>query len=334
MSKRRRSLADIDQEWGLLDDGPSASLRYSKRRNMGRDNDIDDMLEEEGDEEEETVHIEEEAAPHKQQQQGMAVLNSMPVKGRGKVGTVEDDVPCVSLDDHYACNYNTWANKRFPAEDDEDDEEDDLYGGGGTLTNRRPLRPEYDTRTRCECFLCSWGNRFHDGVKAKHVNRLFGILDNYGACDNLELAKQLHLYFKEKVYKEGVGMVMLTTEIALEHIVGLHSLSAIIFIGESIRAWKQAWFCFKNAIFKANGKFDKEAFNNFKECQKMLCILYKMDPKNINFSYGKSREDINKLGLPFFMMPEMKQKRDKDKRKKATQRHINTDAMYDRGMDA
>lgn len=317
MSKRKRPLANHD--WDLLgDDNP----RPTKSRAIGY---------EEEDEEEETVHIDDhDNQPQTQQQQGLSVLNSLPIKGKGKA--IEDDVPCVCLDEHYSNNYNNWANARFTQIDD-DQEDDDGEEPFGSLVRRRVPRTDYDTRKRGECFLCSWGNRFHDGVKAKHVNVLFGILDNYGACDNIELAMQIHLYFKEKVYRSEKGMCMLTTEIALEHIVGMHSLSAVVFIGESIRTWKQALFCFRDAIFKANGKFDKEAFNNFKECQKMLCILYKMDVKNLGFNFGKSREDINKLGVPFFMMTEMKQIRDKDKRKEKTKKLLDTDVRYKRGVE-
>lgn len=321
-SKRKRSLAEY--EWGLDDADDFMSSRPTKRAAINEDDDGEE------EEEEETMHMDEEVTPQQQQsqqQKGMAVLNSMPVKGNGRAAkAVEDDVPCVCLDEHYNTHYNAWVKARFSRcqgqyeseeEDEEDEEEDD----------------DDDNKERGECFLCSWGNRFHDGVKAKHVNVLHGILDNYGACDNLELARQLHLYYKEKVYRKERGMSMLTTKIALQHIVGMHSLSATFFLGESIKAWKEAWFCFKNITFKANGKFDKEAFNNWKECQKMLCILYKMDVKSMNFNYGKSREDISKLGVPFFMMPEMKQVRDKDKRATKTKKLLAAGTKFSRGTE-
>lgn len=339
MSKRKRPLSNYD--WDLLGGGSDNNTRPTKRSNIGDQFRLSGEDEGDEEEEEETMHIDEDGPrqpqQQTQQQQGMAVLNSMPVKGKGKA-SIDDDVPCVCLDAHYSNNYNTWVNARFPrleedSDSEEEDEREEMDPLLGTMVRRKTPRSAYDTRERGECFLCAWGNRFHDGVKAKHVNILFGILDNFGSCANEELAMQLHLYFKEHVYREEKRMSMLTVEIALEHIVGMHSLSAMMFIGESIRTWKQALFCFKDSIFKANGKFDKEAFNNFKECQKMLCILYKMDIKTLNFNYGKSREDINKLGVPFFMMTEMKQVREKDKRTEKTKKLLATDVRYNRGVE-
>lgn len=321
MSKRKKPLSTY--QWGLLDDDDDNPRAHSKRKITGHveeDNIYGDMEadELEEDEEEETAHIDEQPRQQQQQQQGLAVLNSMPIKGKGRAA--EEDVPSVGLHKHYCNHYNRWSNECFTHSQDDSSDDD---------AEHEP----YDTRKRGECFLCAWGNRFHDGVKAKHVNKLFAILDNYGACDNIELAMQLHLYFKEKVYRAEKGMCMLTAQIALEHITGVHSLSAVIFIGESIRAWKETWFCLRDSMFKENNKCDKDTFNSFKESQKMLLMLYKMDPKHMNFNFGKSREDINKLGMPFMMMTEMKQVRDKDKRTRKTKKLLSTDERYNRGIE-
>lgn len=190
------------------------------------------------------------------------------------------------------------------------------------VTKKRKLdtAKEYDSLRRPECFLCAWGNKFHDGIKAKHVNRLMDIMDEYGKCSNIELAGMLHLYFKHKVYKPEEGMGMLTKEVALEHIEGLHSLSASIFVGESIRKWKKVFFGFENALFKENGKYDEKAFDKLEKSQKILIMLYKLKIEELNFSLGKSSDDTRRIAQPFNLMEEMKQtkatrKRVKKKRK-------------------
>jgi len=305
-----------------------------------------------------------------QQEQGLSILSTIPVKGGGGGGggakgkVMEDEVPSVYLDDHYSSLYNPYMSKRFPPSEYEDsnseversgdDGNDDLFSSlarsdesspvnaavasinaaaSSYAARRRKEAPHYDTQKRGECFLCAWGNRFHDGVKAKKVNRLFDIVDGYGMCDNIELAQQLHLYFKESVYKPGQGMSMLTKEIALEHIEGMHTLSAIIFIGQSIKTWMKVFFNSANTLYKANGKIDKEASILMKDSQKMLNELYKMDPSKLNFNFGKSRDDTSKMGAPFRIMPEFKQKKEKDKRAKKTDQLRSADRVYKRGLD-
>lgn len=285
----------------------------------------------------------------------------------------QEDVPTVPLDDHYNTLYNRMMNRRFPqqfmsesSEEDESDAgdmEDDLFHSLGNSSTsdsphtrkksnksssndpaiqaRRKERvrklvqsPAYDTQEREECFLCSWGNRHHDGIKAKYVNALHDIMEQqYNVCNNVDLALQLELYYKKKVYRPNCGMSMLTKEIALEHIEGLHSLSATLFLGESIRACKKIMFGMQNAIFKANTKYDKEAINQFKEMLKLLCMLYKMNPDQMLFNYGKTREDTASMGRPFNIMTQLKQVRDKDRRSKQTKQLNSTNASFQRGFD-
>lgn len=67
--------------------------------------------------------------------------------------------------------------------------------------------------------MCTWSDRFYEGVNVDKVIRLFEIADeNNVMCDKREVALQLHLYFKDEVYQSDQGMSMLTKEIALEHI--------------------------------------------------------------------------------------------------------------------
>lgn len=366
MSKRSTPLSNYDWDAYMSNAPPSSKRRALGHLGGGEEDEAE--REEEEEEEEETVNMDEgvvrQAPARTQQEQGLSILNAMPVKGGAKGKATEEEVPSVYLDDYYTSLYNPYMSKRFPPSeyedsDDErsaeDDANDDLFsslarsGDESSPVNaavasinaaaksyaarRRREAPHYDTQKRGECFLCAFGNRFHDGVKAKKVNRLFDIVDGYGMCDNMELAQQLHLYFKENVYKPGQGMTMLTKEIALEHIEGMHTLSAIIFIGQSIKTWMKVFFNSANTLYKANGKIDKEASILMRDSQKMLNELYKMDPSKLNFNFGKSRDDTNKLGAPFRIMPEFKQKKEKDKRAKKTNQLRSANQVYKRGLD-
>lgn len=345
MSKRSKPLSDYD--WEYLDQAPPA-----KRRAIEQDD--------EEEEEEETVAIDEDTP----QQQGMAMLSTMRVKGN-KIKVADEDIPSVSLREYYTTLYNNIMNTRFPpsesnsSDDEEEENEDDLFdslarsdssvSGPHRVTQaienvnraatsyvtrvKKGALPHYKTQERGECFLCAYGNRFHDGVSAKHINRLRDIVDNYGMCDNVELAQQLHLYFKANVYKANEGMSMLTKEIALEHIEAMHTLSATIFIGESIKTWREVFFSCANELFRANRTIDRTKAMLMKDAQKILNELYKMDPSKMNFNFGKSREDTNKQGAPFRIMPEFKQKKEKDKRTEKTAQLRNANQVYNRGLE-
>ena len=146
---------------------------------------------------------------------------------------------------------------------------------------------------RPECFLCAWGDKFHDGIEAPHANKLTEIIKrNYGVHDNTEIAQELHLYFKHEVYDPSRGMVMLTAAVALEHIEGLHSLDATIYIGESIRKEKRIAFMLENMIFREDGTYDKAALADFRRSQKEIRDLYLMPVSRMNFSNGNTKDDM------------------------------------------
>lgn len=235
----------------------------------------------------------------------------------------EDDDDEEGEDEEEDCN-SCCSSSASHEEQDEDDLFTSLFGPSDGITKKKTTpkkvkkvkvrkkrkvdtMKEYDSLRRPECFLCAWGNKFHDGIKAKHVNRLIDIMDEYGMCSNIELAGMLHLYFKHKVYKPEEGMSMFTKEVALEHIEGLHSLSASIFVGESIRKWKKVFFGFENALFKENGKYDEKAFDKLEKAQKILIMLYKLKIEELNFSLGKSSGDTRRVAQPFSFPEEMKQ---------------------------
>lgn len=365
MSKRARPLSAI--EWSLLDPRKTKSARFEQQSAVEEEND-------EEEEEEPTVHIDQgEDIDTVNQQHGMAILNSMmidkrsindsPARRTTTKATVQDQVPRVSLDSQFNKTYNKSMNERFPPtynyESSEEDLETDIFNSLGSGGSRSPLSmsisdspqkqqperrrekarrlvqsPAYDTEERAECFLCSWGNRYHDGIRGKHVNALKDILaTQYPRCNNLDLAQQLHIYFKKYVYKPRCGMTMLTREIALEHIENpTHTLNATFFQAEGIRKCMRAAYVFENAICKADGGYDIVASKEFREYLKEARLFYKLKPEEMAFNYGLTQKDTHEMGNPINIMPEMKQVREKDKRRKLTEQLITTNETFNRGL--
>ncbi len=248
-----------------------------------------------------------------------------------------DDEPRVPLHEHFIERYNETMNKRYPV--DEADEEEsvasgdeaqqliarppafaDLFeslGAGVPHTAPRAPRP-YDKRTRPECFMCAFGNRYHDGIEAKHRCRMDEIMDMYGGCDNEELAEMLVLYYDRHVYRtpDGrvrPGMSRFTRQVALEHIKH-HTKDAVIFLGESVDLLLEIRFGMADIIFKKNGRHDKDALAGFINVQKLLNTQMTMKPENMIFNFGKSAEDTRRMGRRFNFMECFKQKKERQER--------------------
>jgi hypothetical protein len=188
--------------------------------------------------------------------------------------------------------------------------EDGIRGGGGGVINKRkrtnesdssiegeerearvPMRRRYKEGVS-ECFLCSWGNSYHDGIEAPKINKLTEIIkSNYGKHNNREIAQELHLYFKNEIYDPKRGMVMLTTATALEHIEGLHCLDATIYVGESIKRLKRIDFLLENKIFREDDSYDHQALSDLHKNMALTCRYYSLKIQMMNFSNGNTRED-------------------------------------------
>jgi hypothetical protein len=94
-----------------------------------------------------------------------------------------------------------------------------------------------------ECFLCSVGDKFHDGIRVPHISKLFEMMSQgYGTMSNHDLALAMHVYYKNVIYNAEEGTVMLETYMIMEHLEGRHSLAAENFIVESIRDYEQMKF--------------------------------------------------------------------------------------------
>jgi hypothetical protein len=165
-----------------------------------------------------------------------------------------------------------------------------------------------------ECFLCEYGDKFHDGIMAENINRLNEIIDCfYGIISNEALALQIHYYYKFNIYREG--MIMLEKHIALNHI-QKHVISAKIFIGESIRKWSKIRELLEDSLFiieDENREADppitlsiKPNFKNivlFEKVQKMLMSLYNINIAKMNFNHGHTKEDLNRFAGYHHLVP-------------------------------
>ncbi len=289
------------------------------------------------------------------------------------IKAIEENIPSVHLDEHYTKLYDKIMNTRF--EDVEyDDNDDDYYSrseedeqdvddlildnadssnhaihshsrknnsnrrynrGGGDDDEENTQNSTYSTRHRRECFLCAWGNRFHDGIKARHVNALNDIIENqYGQCDNVELALQLHLYYKKHVYRRGTGMIMLTKEVALEHIEGNHSLSAKLYLGQTIKECRKLQFNYVNQIFKENGKHDKHTFDCYHKTVELILKMYDKKIEKMLFNQGASSQDTASMGRLTNIRPEFKQVRSKKNRQKTVTQIQRANDIFGRGFES
>jgi hypothetical protein len=150
---------------------------------------------------------------------------------------------------------------------------------------------------RAKCFLCESGNKYHSGVEIQHVEALHDMLNNgYGLCNKFELARRLHRYQRDFIYGKYGCRLLLTVEMAYAHIIGQHTLSAMIFVGESIDTWKEILFCTKNAIYRSDGSYNRGALADAEKAQKILNQLYQVDVGKLNFNCGKNLDDMKRLG--------------------------------------
>ena len=188
-------------------------------------------------------------------------------------------------------------------------------GGGGHPPHRKKQRKVVSSKD--SCFLCAFGDRFHDGIRAPHIARLNDIYEKfYGKMSNYELANAMHLYFKANIYSEDDSIPMLESHVVLEHIEGRHSLAALNFIVESIKDYEQVKFIAKGCLCKADGTINHRVFAIFDKAQTKLEKLYTMKIDNMNFNNGQTIEDLNSKGSYFNLMPMFSQREERTRRLK------------------
>lgn len=182
---------------------------------------------------------------------------------------------------------------------------------------QRTTGPKATPPTKDSCFLCQFGDRFHDGIRAPHIARLVQIIDKlYGKMSNYDLANAVHLYYMKYIYNEDEGTSILEAHVVLEHIEGRHSLAALNFIVESIHDYERVKFIAKGSLCKADGSMDHRVFAIFDKAQTKLEKLYTMNIEKMNFNNGQTIEDLNSKGAYFNLMPMFSQKEEHYRRLK------------------
>lgn len=183
--------------------------------------------------------------------------------------------------------------------------------------SKKKRRVDIVPASKDQCFLCQFGDRFHDGIRAPHIAKLNNIIDKfYGRMSNFDLACCVSLYFNEKIYAVTENIPMLRVEIILEHIEGRHSLNATNFLIESIHDYEKVKFIAKASLCKADGTLDKEAFAIFDKTQSKLEKLYTMDITKMNFNEHQTKEDLNSKGSYTNLLSMYSQREDYENRLK------------------
>jgi hypothetical protein len=194
--------------------------------------------------------------------------------------------------------YEEAVRRRYtPITYDSVDSSDESNSNGNSSNNEGEdhAKKQYNATHKRECFLCAYGDRFHDGIEAPLVNRLHSIFEsNYGKVENAAVAQMLYLYFRKRIWTKG--MKMLTQEIALEHIEQMHTLDPRIAVGELIRRYMRMFTAFENDVFLSDGTFNKSAVGAMNAAGRMILTLYKSDPIKMNFYNPKMDIDPKQLG--------------------------------------
>lgn len=178
------------------------------------------------------------------------------------------------------------------------------------------ITPINDHRT--ECFLCSWGNKFHDGIKAKHMIKLYEIWNDYGVCSDEELAEALSEYYMRRIYNPRRRMPSMTMTMTYVHI-QTHTLAAEVFVGKTLRACQANEFLLQNQIWRSDGTYNREALHDWERMVKLERMMRLTPLAKMSFNMGKTDEDLKKLGKPFnlsLICAQEEEKRHRAKKKK------------------
>ncbi len=178
---------------------------------------------------------------------------------------------------------------------------------GGSRSHRKRGRRYISIQD--DCFLCAWGNKFHDGIRVPHIQAMYQMIDKfYGRMTNEDLANMVHMYYRRKVYRHGCGMQMLMPYVIVQHLEGNHSMAAVSFLIESVKDYKHIRAIAKDSIYQADGTIDYKAFAMHEKAQSKLEKLYLMKIQNMNFNNGATTEDLNSKGAYANLMPMFSQK--------------------------
>lgn len=182
-------------------------------------------------------------------------------------------------------------------------------------TNPRPRRrqrcEDYDVWNRGECFLCAWGDKFHDGIEAPHVNKLFSIIDDcLGIWSKLEIARAVVQYYDAVVYDAAQGMPRMTWQMVMDHLDN-HTRDARLFVVNRMDEACQIAFMLKQQMVRPDGTFDYKALGEYWRAVDKAYAMYHTAGKleKMGFNNGKTREDTRLMSNPMQLMRAFTQRR-------------------------
>ena len=186
-------------------------------------------------------------------------------------------------------------------------------GGDGDMSGDEEFIEYSNKKSKKRCFACSRGERNQDAINGTKMNACIRIIqEEYGYNDNNELARIVHLYFKHEIYfpmrLNNMKIDMWRTSEILVHIEKHLSLEPHIFIGESIKLWKELWiqimlnYTIKEEVL-TDGTMrrvpDKDSIKSAIDIYNVVLKTYKERPQNMNFYNENFTIDFEKIGKSF-----------------------------------
>ena len=271
----------------------------------------------------------------RQQKKDMVTIDAFvqptKISIRGPTSKQQQQEPLkkVPFEKHYTSIYNQYINEKFEhlhqeefpscntqSSGEESGDEDSIStDGGGARKRKRSSRDSFSIEKRpkkfdashpYECFLCGWGDIQHDSIEAEHIILMLNIINvNRGIHSNSDISLQVHQYFMEEVYDPESGMDILTPEIVYDHLVGIHSLDASLYIAERIRKRKQYLFVLEQNLVLEDGSIDHKVMDHINKNESITLELYGKKPSTMMFGNGNGAEDMKRQANSVALLPKM-----------------------------
>jgi hypothetical protein len=177
------------------------------------------------------------------------------------------------------------------------------------LIHDNPLEKKKRFLPKSSCFGCSRRNNFHDSINKTKMAMLTDLIESgYGTMENEELARVAHQFFMKQIYipmrNRGQRIKLWRTWHIQCHIEN-HSMCPKIYIGEQIRKEKRWIKALENVAgrlrYFSDGRIDctldDAIMREIDRAKKRLNILYKSNPRKMNFFNPDSRTDLGRAGI-------------------------------------
>lgn len=224
--------------------------------------------------------------------------------------------------DHRDREDDEWQEDEPPTTEPSTPASDDELGAGKRRrqapSNPRPRRrqrtehterADYDLWNRGECFLCGWGDKFHDGIEAPHINKMHSIIDDcFGIWSKLEIATGVVRYYEAVVCVANPDLPRLSVPMVLDHLEN-HTRDARLFLVNRMDEACQLIFMLKQDIVRADGTKDYKALGEYWRAVDKGFAMYSAKLEKMNFNNGKTRDDTRLMSNPIQLMRAFSQRK-------------------------